>query len=387
MTTQPGGPRPLVLIANPSADVYGSDLQLLESVTALVDGGFAVTVMTPEDGPLVPRLRGRGAVVEQMDFPVLRHSQATVHGLLELGWGGSRSTLALSRLLRRRRPALVYVNTVTMPWWIVAARLAGVPVICHVHEAERHEPLPVRTALYSPLVAAHSVLVNSRVTLETVRATVPMLGRRARLLYNGVPEPDEMVAAPPPDRDPFRLVLVARLSPRKGVDVALEAVGLVRQAGLDVRLELCGTAFQGYEWFEEQLRRRADREDLRGAVTFSGYVDPVWPALERAHAALATSLGESLGNAVIEAQMCARPVIASNVSGHDETVQHETTGLLVPVSDPEALADAIRRLIEDPVLAERLGEQGQREARLRFSVPRYHAQVRQILVPLATQSD
>ncbi len=383
--TVPGEPRRLVLIANPSADVYGADLQMLESVTALVDGGFDVLVTTPDDGPLVAQLHQRGASVEHLDYPVLRRAQANARGMGELGREACRSAVSLARFLRRRRPALVYVNTVTLPWWIVAGRLAGVPVTCHVHEAERQESLPVRMALYAPLLGAHAVLVNSRVTLETALATVPLLRRRARLVYNGVAGPEAQIAPPPPERDPFRLVLVGRLSPRKGVDVALDAVGLVRQAGLDVRLELCGAAFQGYEWFEEQLRQRAGQDDLKGAVTFRGYVDPVWPALERAHAVLATSLGESLGNAVIEAQLCARPVIATDVSGHDETVEHESTGLLVPVSDPEALARAITRLLRDPDLAERLGGRGLREAVRRFSISRYHAEVRCALGPVATK--
>ena len=124
------------------------------------------------------------------------------------------------------------------------------------------------------------------------------------------------------------------------------------------------------------MRRRAEADDLRGGVTFSGYVSPVWPAIERAHAVLATSLGESLGNAVIEAQLCGRPVIASDVSGHDETVEHESTGLLVPVSEPQALAAAITRLVDCPELAARLAAHGETEARRRFSVSRYHGEVR-----------
>ncbi|WP_131106065.1 glycosyltransferase family 4 protein [Ornithinimicrobium sufpigmenti] len=369
-------PQPLILIANPSADVYGSDLQMLESVTALIQAGYEVVVTTPTAGPLVDQLVARGATVEHLHYPVLRKAQASVGGILRLGWEGARSSVHLARHLRRRRPAWVYVNTVTLPWWILGARLARVPVACHVHEAERREPLPMRLALYAPLLAAHRCLANSRATLQTLVETVPPLGRRAHLIYNGVPGPTgDPGGAPVPSRS-FRVALVARLSPRKGVDIALEAVGLVRQAGHDVRLIVCGTPFAGYEWFEEQLRRRAEAEDLRGAVTFAGYVSPVWPVLRDAHAVLATSLGESLGNAVIEAQLSGRPVIASDVCGHDETVQDGVTGLLVPASDPSALAAGIVRLMDGPELADHLAQGGRRAAQERFSVARYHQEIR-----------
>ena len=59
-----------VLIANPSPDVYGSDLQMLESITALVEAGSRVVVALPSDGPLVAMITERGAEVDFVDFPV-----------------------------------------------------------------------------------------------------------------------------------------------------------------------------------------------------------------------------------------------------------------------------------------------------------------------------
>lgn len=385
-TTADKRTRPRVVIANPSADVYGSDLQMLESVEALVSGGLDVTVTTPGDGPLIPLIRERGASVERMGYPVLKRADASGFGLVRLGCRGANSAMSLTRYLRRDRPALLYVNTVTLPWWIVSARLAGVPVLCHVHEAERQDSELVRLALYLPLVLAQRIVVNSEVTGETIAEAFKPLARRATLVYNGVAGPP---AAPSPlaeDTDPLRLVLVSRLSPRKGIDVALEALACMRRTGLDARLDICGTTFLGYEWFEEQLRARSEQEDLRGAVTFSGYVSPVWPALERAHVALAPSMGESLGNAVIEAQLAGRPVVASEVSGHVETVEDGRTGLLVPVRDPSALASAVMRLVRAPALAASLVEHAHRDAQERFSLERYQQEVRAVVRDLVTDS-
>src|SRR5690606_39179601 len=84
-----------------------------------------------------------------------------------------------------------------------------------------------------------------------------------------------------PAPGPARVVLVGRLSPRKGTDVALEAIARLRGAGRDVRISLCGSVFAGYEWFEERLRARAAEADLTGAVDFVGYAD-VWEWFARA---------------------------------------------------------------------------------------------------------
>ena len=68
----PGSGEPLLLVAHPSPDLYGSDRQLLETVTAAVEGGWRVRVFLPSSGPLVPLLEQAGASVEVSAFPVLR---------------------------------------------------------------------------------------------------------------------------------------------------------------------------------------------------------------------------------------------------------------------------------------------------------------------------
>jgi hypothetical protein len=161
-----------------------------------------------------------------------------------------------------------------------------------------------------------------------------------------------------PGTGPRRIVLVGRLSERKGTDVAVEAVALLRGQGRDVTLELCGAVFPGYEWFEERLRERAAAPDLDGAVTFSGYTDPTWPALGRAEVVLVPSRAEPFGNTAVEAQLAARPVVASAVQGLQEIVTPGETGLLVPPGDPRALGEALVALAEDPARGAAMGRAG-----------------------------
>jgi glycosyltransferase involved in cell wall biosynthesis len=133
------------------------------------------------------------------------------------------------------------------------------------------------------------------------------------------------------------------------------------------------------DWFLDQLRTRASELDLDGAVKFLGYTSPIWPALARADVVLAPSLGESFGNAVIEGQMANRPVVATAVQGHLETVTNEVTGLLVPCEDPAAMAAAIARLLDDADLAQKLARQGRETALANFSASRYRQQIRSVL--------
>jgi glycosyltransferase involved in cell wall biosynthesis len=240
--------------------------------------------------------------------------------------------------------------------------------------------------LNAPLLVAATVLVNSRAAQATLLRAVPALRRRTSVVHNGLPgPPDEPTPPASPTDGPRRIVLVGRLSPRKGNDVALEALALLRAEGRDISLELYGSVFPGYEWFEEQLRARSYESDLAGSVHFGGYTSPTWPALARAEVVLVPSRAEPFGNTALEAQLAGRPVVASAVQGLQEIVTDEKTGLLVPPDDPAALAAAIASLLDDPERARRLAAAGQRSAKANFGLERYRGAITEAVARTAAR--
>lgn len=374
--TTSGSPRPRrVVVAHPSPDLYGSDRQMLESVDALVGHGWAVDLVLPARGPLAPLAAERGAQVRVASFPVLRKALLHPVRLPGLVWSSTRATAAATRWLRRERPDVLYVNTVTIPVWQLAGRLARVPVLVHVHEAEEGSRL-VATGLAAPLLLAHRVLANSAAAAGALTGVLPRLASRVEVVHNGVPGPPAPPTDAPADRDgPAHLVAVGRLSPRKGTDVALEAVALLAQDGVDVRLSVAGTPFEGYEWFVDELEERAARPDLSGRVELLGYVHPTWDLLASADVVLVPSRLEPFGNTAVEALRARRAVVASGVQGLAEVVRDGETGLLVPPDAPAALADAVRTLLEDDALRSRLARAGEQDAVERFTTERYGVRV------------
>jgi glycosyltransferase involved in cell wall biosynthesis len=241
----------------------------------------------------------------------------------------------------------------------------------------------MRKLLYAPLLAAQRVIANSATTRRVTVAAWRRLKARTRVVFNGVPDPGPR---PSSAIEPGRLVVVSRLSPRKGIDVALEAVARLRAEGRAVTLTVCGSPFPGYEWFEQQLRDRASEPDLHGAVEFAGYVSPVDEVIGSAQVVLAPSLGESFGNAAVEALLAGRPVVASDVQGLAEVIQDGATGLLVPAGDVAAFAKAVARLLDDPLLAARLAQHGRAEAAARYTADRYRADIAAQLAEMLRQS-
>ncbi|MFC5381908.1 glycosyltransferase [Aquipuribacter nitratireducens] len=349
-----------VLVAHPGGELYGSDRVLAESVAGLREAGLDVVVALAGPGPLVARLEALGARVTVCRTPVLRKQYLSLVGLLRL----ARSTAAGLRpswaLLRATRPVAVLVNTVTVPLWIVLARLLRVPVVCHVHEAERSARPLLRRLLALPLLGARRVVTNSRFSEGVLLDAVPSLASRTQVVPNGVEGPSACV---PPRASPdgeVRLLYLGRLSPRKGPDVAVAAVAALRDRGVPARLDVVGAVFPGYEWFEQELRDQVRALGLTDRVALHGFRPDVWPWLAGCDVLLVPSrTDEPFGNTAVEGALAARPVVASRTSGLLEATSGLRAARTVAPDDPDAVADAVVAIrdawahVRDDALADR----------------------------------
>ncbi|HEY2298318.1 MAG TPA: glycosyltransferase family 4 protein [Jatrophihabitans sp.] len=366
LSTTGGADRIHVLVAHPGAELYGSDQQVVRSVEAFCAVGWRVTVALPERGALCTELGD--VTVTAIASPVLRRAWLRPLGLVRLVAQTPLAILRQVRMIRALRPDVVFVNTVTLPHWVLAARLARCRVVVHAHEAEEGVSRGLRAALYLPLLLAHRVIANSDTTRRVIAAAAARLRSRIRVVFNGVADPG---AQPTTASVPGRLTVVSRLSPRKGVHDAIETLRLLVAAGRDLTLEVCGTVFAGYEWYEAELRETVRAAGLDDRVIFAGFVSPIEHALARAEIVLAPSYGESFGNSVVEAMLAERPVVASAVQGLAEVVDHRRTGMLTPAGDAAAVAEVVAQLLDDPEQARRIAFRARQEARSRFATERY----------------
>jgi len=177
-----------------------------------------------------------------------------------------------------------------------------------------------------------------------------------------VPEGIDLAAWPRAPRRPAgppTILSVARQYPRKNTRSLLEAMPRVRRAVPDARLRVVGA---GPEL--PALQRLARRLGLESCVRFLGAVPDgrVRAEFARAHVFCLPSLQEGFGIVYLEAMAAGLPVVAGDRTAAAEVVAPRETGLLVPPRDPEALAGALVRLLEDPALRARMGAAGRTRA-------------------------
>jgi glycosyltransferase involved in cell wall biosynthesis len=353
---------------------------MLEAVRGLRSLGWRVVVTCSRPGPLLAPLQAAGAEIRIEPVPVIRKAMLSPKGMIGLISSAARSVLRMRRMLRDVRPDVVLVNTVTIPLWLVVCRLARRPVVVHVHEAERSLPKPMRLALTAPLLLATTVVYNSEVSRQI--SAVRRLERRGRtrVIHNGVQGPDRVVPARQQLDDPFRLVYIGRLSPRKGVDLILAAARQLSDTGICTTVDLVGSVFPGYEWYEQQLRQRVSDLHLDQQVQFHGFKSSIWPYLAAADVAVVPSrLDESFGNVVVESLLAARPVVASDHTGLSEAARGFGAAVLTPADEPAELVDRLRTVHDNWADFRRLAEQDAVAARSRYGPARFHAELAETL--------
>ena len=185
---------------------------------------------------------------------------------------------------------------------------------------------------------AERIVVPSRYLAE-MAARWRLDASRIEVLVNPAPPPADVEPAP---LEPGTFVFVGRLTEQKALPVLLDAVDRVDGA----RLLIVG---DGPE--RAALERRAS-----GRVTFAGSLprDGVLAHLAGARAAVLSSAWENLPHAAVEALAVGTPVVSTAVGGVPEVVTDDVNGLLVPANDPAALAEAMRRVLGDDALRDRL---------------------------------
>lgn len=157
------------------------------------------------------------------------------------------------------------------------------------------------------------------------------------------------------------LLVLGTVNRWKGIDVAIEALARLGEGFEDVGLRIVGR--EGDPGLVAELMALAERRGVAGQVVFVPHVDEVDAVIASSHCVISASVPwnggpETFGRTVVEAWAWKRPVIASDCGGPLHLIEHEVDGLLFEAGSAADLAVAIRRVVADPELADRLGENG-----------------------------
>jgi glycosyltransferase involved in cell wall biosynthesis len=148
----------------------------------------------------------------------------------------------------------------------------------------------------------------------------------------------------------------------------------------DVRFLLIGAALFGEEEYEWKIRSLTVELGLSDAVDFAGFRVDIHEHIAQLDIVVhASTTGEPFGQVIIEAMAASKPVVATNGGGVPEIVLDGQTGLLVPMGDPAAMANAIRWMIDNPNSAAEMGWKGRRRVEENFTIEKTVTRVEAVL--------
>ncbi len=366
----------MVLVSH-TATISGAEVSLLDLIAGL---GFEhqVTVAVPP-GPLADAARDRGATVKKIP---------PIEGSLRLDPRSTLFTLAaivgaaiaIRRVAREVRADVVHANSFRAGLAAcLAARLGAPRPLVHIRDC-----LPAGRAAKAVQHVlsrdAQTILANSAFTAACFDGAPT--GAPIAVVHNPIDldrfEPERIDRAGARSRlnlAPERIVLIvlAQITPWKGQDTAIHVAHLLRQRGHDVELLIAGSikfrrplTRHDNDAYLQELQASVRSLGLQDAVTFTGESHEAPRLLRAADYVLVPSWAEPWGRVVAEAMAMQTPVIATNVGGPTELIDHARNGLLAPPGQPTAWADAIEHLIDNPDLRRQITTSAQETAR-RFS--------------------
>jgi glycosyltransferase involved in cell wall biosynthesis len=363
----PAPPRIPVLVVT-TAKAGGAERAVEYLVQQLPGLGFEPTLLLLEPGPLEGWLAAAGVtsvVAASSRREVPRQAQRLVEE--------TRARLVLSSKWHAHR------------YGGAAAHAAGIPAVFWQHDIAK----PTLAQIKASLVPAQAIVCPSLLAIEAQRWLTPEA--ETVQIYPGVPVGALAARATraPLDRSRIQEPLVGilgRLSAFKGQHVFLEAAALVLRRRPDVRFVVVGGPVldEDHEYVD-RLHRLALDFGLADRLQFVGHQPDVVPWLNALDVAVHATGGEPFGLVLIEAMALGTPVIATDLGGPSEIIEHGRSGWLVPVGRPHAMAEAILRVLDDAALRDRLSTGGAQRAS-RFTVERMSAAFASLFDSVLTRS-
>ncbi|WP_374471614.1 glycosyltransferase [Phenylobacterium sp.] len=350
--------------------VGGAERIALNSAQAVRGGGGRAIIACPPGGHLEATVALEG--LEGRSIAALSGRRGPAADLARALWATLRNREVLSALVAQERVDLVHAHHPIGAYQAAqAARRAGAPIVLHVHETL---PVPRQYAALAGWLrrGCDAFVCVSDAGRELLRS----LGApeaRIHLVYNAVgpaflgsPRPAELEGKAGPHIGVFGV-----LEPRKGQADLIKALGRLSGDHPAARLWIVGElSYAGNAAYIDELKTLAAASGVGERVHFTGYRRDI-PELMAAMdvVVLASREFESLPTVLLESAALGRVSVATDVGGVREILTDGVTGLVVPPSDPAALADALAAALAPE--AARLGRAAREMARTRFSPVRF----------------
>lgn len=368
--------------------VTGGNIVCLYLIEKILNLGGEVIVNSPSDGPFCDILRAKGVNIYYFNTSRSYH------------WNVA---LKISKIIKRQNISLIHSHTPFAGSMLtcIAGKIAGIPVINHAHVSD--------SLSHNLIIRNYQKLMNwwmSRNYCNVIISVSEMVKKEAiaqgsdsskfQVIYNGTPlnalESFNIKGVREDIRRQLNIykdipiaIHVGRLCETKGQHLLIKAASHLRQSGIEIIYLIVGEDLVEDGEYRQYLKALATELEVDDLVLFLGQRSDIPQLLATADFLVLPSTAEGLPLVILEAMAAGRPVIATKIGGVPEIVEHQKTGLLVPIENITDLAEAILWMVQHPESAHKMGLEGLEVVRKDFSVEKMQQEILSIYDRLLAQ--
>ena len=387
--------RILFLEGNIDGTVGGSYYVMIDLVNALDKTRYEPVIGFHTDNFLVPGLRKQGIETIIFDNPAsfefksksLNKTLAPAKKIINLFRKFILPAIRYSKFLRKHNIDLVDVNnSITRNHkWMLAAMIAGIP--CISHEMGINTRFNFAARFFGKRLK--SIICVSNIIKETMN-NVGLNYSNITVIHNGLDvkryalkeTPDELRVKYKLGHNDKVIGVVGNIKKWKGQETIVRAMGLLITRHPDLKCFLVGAVSEVCDdttRYKEKLDQIVEENGLKGSVIFTGFQKNPIDYMNLMDVVVHTSIDpEPFGIVLLEAMFLSKPLITTTIGGPAEIIENNKSGLLVEPGKPELLAEAVKKLLDDPVYAAGLGKQGNVRLHQQFTIEKNAEQTMKI---------
>jgi len=346
------------------AQMAGTEKHVFLLTTHFNKSIFKASVCTFEYGELVERLKEHGFATK-----IIPQNHSLLH------------FLKLLAFIRQHKFDIIHCHS--GGYACIAARLAGTKRVVYTKHGigftaeelqKRNFLRKLRDFLVDKCVALYIALTEFDKHIMTQVLHIDK--KKITVVYNGIDLSFGRITLLQKTNYPT-IGVVGRLTNQKGISYLINAIPAVMKKFTTVKVLIAGSGKE-----EKKLKDLACKRGIALKIDFLGYVKNVAEVINRMDVFVLPSVWEGFPYVLLEAMLLKKPIVATNIFGVDEIIEHGKTGILVEPKNPDSIADAVIELLNDKKKAKTLGAAAHKRVLDRFTLDKTVSKIEQLYYSL-----
>ncbi len=377
-----------ILYVHAKGEIGGSDISLLTILKNINKKMFSPNVIVAKGGPLFNDYKNYSDKCEEVKFAVLKSPDNIVE-FFKIMLLFIPSVFWIWNIIKKWEIDIVHVNTIVVPSAMIAAKLAGKPVIVHKREIIVSNKIASTILDWLTFLFADKVIAISN---GVKNSSLHVLQKKMVVIYNGVDTSEISVERQNKLRRKYKVPestllvgIFSRIEPWKGQHIVINALPTVLSKFRNVRLMVFGAPYtKKGEYYLEELKNIVQKMNLQSVVSFPGLVKNLNDIYSDFDLIIVPSVDpEPLGRVIIESMAAGRAVIATNMGGSKECIVNNKSGLLIKAGDVHSMEISMMEVLKNRNLRKSFGEAGIKRVKEIFNIKKIIKDVENVYVDMS----